>query len=92
MIEDRIAVCRTVIDVGGQDSKVTLLTESGEVQKSILFLGWLNIITNLFIGQNPSSKPRLFIVIISTVINLRGKTHEGKTSMLLARASKDIHG
>lgn len=25
--------CRTVIDVGGQDSKVTLLTESGEVQK-----------------------------------------------------------
>ncbi len=25
--------CRTVIDVGGQDSKVTLLTEGGEVQK-----------------------------------------------------------
>lgn len=25
--------CRTVIDVGGQDSKVTLLTETGEVQK-----------------------------------------------------------
>lgn len=25
--------CRTVIDVGGQDSKVTLLTDSGEVQK-----------------------------------------------------------
>ncbi|OGO40299.1 MAG: hypothetical protein A2147_02770 [Chloroflexi bacterium RBG_16_57_8] len=25
--------CRTVIDVGGQDSKVTLLTDSGDVQK-----------------------------------------------------------